>query len=97
MEEVQEMERIQTSYQTITEQIISVDEICFLVSVIFGGHKTIRNDRRIMSLIMMISVKVLSFELSEFSSANSALDYTLDDVLTNKVECSFMRLHRLVF
>ena len=56
---------------------------------VFGGIKTIRNDNRILNNIMIIGIKVLEFELAETSAPNSKLEYTLDDILNNKIECTF--------
>ena len=45
----------------------------------------------------MIGIKVLDYELTETSSPNSKLEYTLNDILDNKLECVFQKIYRLVF
>lgn len=48
---------------------------------------------------MVIGVKVFEYELAESSSSpnSSKIDYTLDDILHNRAECAFVKIHRLVF
>lgn len=47
---------------------------------------------------MMIAAKIWEFEVSETAKAKSEIyDYNLYDILTNSIECIYVRLHRLVF
>ena len=95
--EVQEIEKVQAVYQSLSELQIQNDEICYLLIAIFGGLKTIRNDRRIITNLMVIADKVFQYELAEATSTSPKLDYSLDDMLQNRVECAFLRIHRLIF
>jgi hypothetical protein len=71
---------------------------------IFGGLKTIRNDRRILNTLMVIGIKVFDYELSAKSAPDTGQkkpEYDIEDILTSdpndRVECAFVRIHRLVF
>ena len=66
-DEVQLIRSANRRYQSIAEQHVLVDDICYLLIAVFGGIKTIRNDRRIVSTLMNIAVKVFEFELREAS------------------------------
>ena len=74
-----------------------IDEYCYLLLAAFGGFKTIRNDRRIVSNLVVIASKVLEFEISQDETPQTKLDYTFEDILHNRVDCGYMRIHRLVF
>lgn len=74
-----------------------VDDICYLLVAVFGGMKTIRNDRRVVSTLMNIAIKVFEYELLEATSTVSKIGYELDSILALEAECAFMRIHRLVF
>jgi len=58
-----------------------VDEYCYLILAVFGSFKYIRNDRRIVNNIMVISAKVFEFEIKETTNANSVVEYKIDDIL----------------
>ena len=84
-------------YQSAAKKAIANDEYSFLLSAVFGGLKTIRNDNRILNTLMIIGLKVFEYELDESTSSTSKIDYTLDDILENRIECVFLKIHRLVF
>jgi len=103
-EEVQLINTTNRKFQTISEQHVLVDDICYLLVAIFGGMKTIRNDRRVISTLVDIGVKVFEYELQEATKLSlqdpkvpSELDYDLDAIMTMQAECAFVRIHRLVF
>lgn len=96
-EEVQLINATNRKFQTIAEQHVLVDDICYLLVAVFGGMKTIRNDRRIVSTLMNIAIKVFEYELLEAASASSRISYSLDSIMTLQAECAFRRIHRLVF
>jgi len=85
------------SFQSIAKKSIATDEYSYLLSAVFGGLKTIRNDNRILNTLMIIGIKVFEYELNESTSSNSKIDYTLEDILENRIECVFLKIHRLVF
>lgn len=82
---------------TISEKNLEIDEYCYLILAVFGGYKSIRNDRRCINNIMMITTKVFEFELQESLNPKSRIGYTMDSILNNEVESAYARLHRLVF
>lgn len=69
-----------------------MDEYCYLMTAVFGGMKHIRNDKRIINTLMIIASKVFEYEIEE--SYKQKIDYTFDDIMCNRVECAFARLHR---
>ena len=73
-----------------------VDDICYLLTAVFGGMKTIRNDRRVVSTLMNIAIKVFEYEL-DATSTGGKINYDLDAIMTLQAECAFVRIHRLVF
>ena len=58
-----------------------------------------RNDKRILSNLVMINIKCLKYELSEISAsdADRKIPYTLKQVLDNDVDSIFIRISRLMF
>ena len=74
-----------------------IDEYCYLILAVYGGYKNIRNDRRSINNIMMITTKVYEFELIESLNPTTRLGYSMDDILQNRVESAYARLHRLIF
>ena len=64
---------------------------------IFGGLKTIRNDRRILNTLMMIASRVFEYELSASTAVESKIDYTFDDIMYNRVEPVFIKIQRLIY
>lgn len=86
----------QKSFLNYSEQTIMADEYCYLLLSVFGGFKTIRNDRRIINNIMVIICKVFEFEIQDHQGS-TRIDYSIDDILHNRVDCAFQRIHRLVF
>jgi hypothetical protein len=81
----------------VQETQIQHDEFCYLLMSVFGGLKTIRNDRRILNSLMMIATKVFEYELVASTAVESKIDYTFDDILYNKVEPAFCRIQRLIY
>ena len=51
-----------------------------------------RNDRRIINMLMIIAQKVFEFEVNE--SVSGRLSYTYDQILDNTIECAYIKLHR---
>lgn len=64
---------------------------------VFGGLKTIRNDRRILNTLMMIASKVFEFELAASTAAERKIEYTFDDIMYNRVEPVFIKIQRLIY
>lgn len=54
-----------------------------------------RNDKRIINMLMIIAQKVFDFEINESVAGN--IGYTYDEILDNHVECAFIKLHRQIF
>ena len=48
---------------------------------VFGGWKNVRNDRRIISNLITIGIKVFEFELDEASKAEPKVSYKLAEIL----------------
>jgi len=48
---------------------------------VFGGWKNIRNDRRIISNLITIGVKVFEFELEEAAKTEHKVQYNLSEIL----------------
>jgi len=57
--------KAQEQYLNKSEQQIMIDEYCYLLLAAFGGFKTIRNDKRIVSNLVVIASKVLEFEINQ--------------------------------
>jgi hypothetical protein len=95
---LKEVLKSQSAYLNHAEVQIKHDEFCYLVLAVFGGFKMIRNDRRSLNTIMMVTTKIFEFEVQESSKNTSEIrDYTLNDILNNSIECVYLRLHRLIF
>lgn len=87
----------QEEFMTESERNIMIDEVCYLVLVIFGGFKSIRNDRRSINNIMMIASKVFEKELEESMIKKPKTEVTFEDILYHHQECGFERLFRIIF
>lgn len=48
---------------------------------VYGGWKNIRNDRRIISNLITIGVKVFEFELEEAAKTEHKVQYKLSEIL----------------
>jgi hypothetical protein len=48
---------------------------------VYGGWKNIRNDRRIISNMITIGIKVLEFELEEAAKTEPKVQYKLAEIL----------------
>jgi len=57
------------------------DEVCLLLMCVYGGWKNIRNDRRIISNLITIGVKVFEFELEEAAKTEHKVQYKLSEIL----------------
>lgn len=79
-------------YLSYSEQHIEMDEYCYLITAVFGGMKQMRNDRRIINMLMIIAQKVFEFEVNE--SVSGRLSYSYDQILDNTIECAYIKLHR---
>jgi len=88
---------LQNAYLNKSEQQIMIDEYCYLLLAAFGGFKSIRNDRRIVSNLTVIAYKVFEFEINQDEGSGAKLEYSLDDILHNRVDCGYIRIQRLVF
>lgn len=91
--------KLQEMYLNSAEQQIKYDEICYLILVVFGDFKTIRNNIRCVNQITMITSKVLEFEIDECIKDNSQeiTNYKMIDILENNVVSAYQRMYRLIF
>jgi hypothetical protein len=55
-----------------------MDEYCFLITAVFGGMKQMRNDRRIINMLMIIAQKIFDFEIDSSITTPPKINYTYD-------------------
>lgn len=87
--------KMQDQYHNVIQKDILHDEYCYLLIVVFGGLKTIRNDRRIINNLMTIGIKVFDYELKQ--STDPSPQYPLESILNNRVETVFQKIHKMIF
>ena len=95
--EIKKVKEKTGTYLNYAEQNIEMDEYCYLITAVFGGMKQIRNDKRIINNLMVIASKVFEHEVDESSRSHNKLGYTFDDILHNRMESAFSKLHRQIF
>jgi len=95
--EIKKVKEKTGTYLNYSEQNIEMDEYCYLITAVFGGMKQIRNDKRIINNLMIIASKVFEHEVDESSRSHNKLGYTFDDIMHNRMESTFSKLHRQIF
>mmetsp|Transcript_22744 Transcript_22744/g.35022 ORF Transcript_22744/g.35022 Transcript_22744/m.35022 type:complete len:233 (-) Transcript_22744:2421-3119(-) len=84
-------------FQSFVEQQILYDEFCYLLLTVFGGLKNIRNDRRIVNILMVIGIKTFEWEVNESVMPSPTIDYDLTEIISCQEETVFARVFRLAF
>ena len=51
-----------------------------------------KNDRRIVNMLIIIASKVFEFEIDQ--SSHDKLSYSFEDIIENREESAFVKLHR---
>ena len=82
------------NYMTFSSKIVTHDEDCGLISIIFGGMKNIFNNKRIINNIMMIGIQIFELELKESNDSKSKYHSSFEEIIMGKTkkECGYNKI-----